>query len=194
MLGIIVILPLLKYNKRGYIKFKKMKTYSGETIREIKTKYPNIKLTYCRYHGIGDHGLIANYEGEELFFRDDKPMMDRHIKAEKNNFTGFISNVDFSCELFVSGLSLGKTSKYRAEKFLSFRKKGIEVDSNYISSTRHIESFLVSASEKAKNITAINSFVHSIIEGGGELGHKKRNQIRHLAYTKGLEYVESLYL
>ena len=171
-----------------------MKTYNGQTIKEIKAEYPNIHLTYCRYKGFGDYGLVANYEGEELFFRDDEPMMDRHVKAEKNNYTGTIANLDYSCEVFVDGSSLGKTSKHRAKKFLTLLQKGIEVDNNYLSSTRSICDFLPSASEEAKNKTAINSFVHSIIIEDGEIGHKKRNEIRRYAYTNGLEAAKSLYL
>lgn len=171
-----------------------MKTYNGLTLRQIKTEYPNIKLRYCRYRGLGVHGLWANYDGKELFFTDDEPMMDRHIKAEKNNYTGTIANLDYSCEVFAEGSSLGNTSKHRAKKFLSLLKKGIEVDNNYLSSTRPISDFLPSASEEAKNKTAINSFVHSLIEDGGEYGHKRRNDIRRYAYTYGLEAAKSLYL
>ena len=32
-------------------------------------------------------------------FTNDKPMMDRYVKAKANNFTGVISNVDYSCSL-----------------------------------------------------------------------------------------------
>lgn len=171
-----------------------MKTYNGQTIKEIKKEYPNIQLTYCRYRGFGDYGLVANYEGQELFFRDDEPMMDRHVKAEKNNYTGTVANLDYSCEVFVDGSSLGTTSKHRAKKYLSLIKTGVEVDSNYLTSTRPITDFLPDANEEAKNKTAINSFVHSIIEEGGEMGHNRRNEIRRYAYANGLEAAKSLYL
>src|SRR5690606_4187663 len=117
-------------------KQKKMKTYNGQTIKEIKKEYPNIQLTYCRYRGFGDYGLVANYEGHELFVRDSEAMMDRHVKVEKNNYTGTVADLDYSCEVFVDGSSLGTTSKHRAKKYLSLIKTGVEVDSNYLTSTR----------------------------------------------------------
>jgi hypothetical protein len=127
------------------------------------------------------------------FYRDDEPMMDRGTRCSKLRYTGTISNLDYTCEVFIDGVSLGKTSKHRAKVFLSLYKKGIKVDSSYLSSLRNIKCF-VEPSEKDKLKTAINSFVHAVCDSSGSRGHILRNQIRSYAYQFGLDKAKEKYL
>lgn len=166
------------------------KTYEGMTLAEIKKMHNGAKAVYCRYQGLGDHGIAI----EGVFYTDDMSFMNRHHKAAAKAFTGLVANLDFSCEVFVNGCSMGTTSKWRGQKYLSMIKKGVEVDSSYLSSTRPIGDFLSTATEAAKTKTAINEFVHSLIDGGGKAGHDARNQIRAYAYAKGLEAAKERYL
>lgn len=168
---------------------KLIKTYEGKTLKQIKKEYPDLEFKYGKYHNFGDFG-ITGYEKNgkaKLFVSDDVPLMNRHVKAKHNNYTGTIANLDYSCELFINGESLGETSKHRAEVFLKYFKNGIEIDNSYLSSIRPINDFLPDASEKAKLKTEINRFVHELIEETGKQGHSIRNQIRYYAYTFGLD-------
>lgn len=169
------------------------KTYEGQTLKEIKKEYPNHTFTYQRYKGLGDHGVQCD-QNPYLFFCDDYPLMDRHNWCQHYNYTGIKTNLDFSCEVFIKGASLGKTSKHRAKIFLKFYDKGIDVDTAYLSSTRYIRAFLPDASNKNKQITKINALAHAIIEEGGEKGHKARNRIRYYAYRYGIEAAKEKFL
>jgi len=114
-----------------------MKTYDGKTLAEIKALHPNCKAKYGNFGSFG-YGIKI----DSIFYSDDKPMMDRYVKAKANNFTGVISNVDYSCEVFVNGYSHGKTSKHRASVYLFMLDKGIVIDQSYLSSTKTIKDFI----------------------------------------------------
>lgn len=172
---------------------KKVKTYDGLTLREIKQKHPNMTFVYCRYRGTGDHGLMAS-TNPEIFYCDDLPLMNRYVKARINNYTGIINNVDYSCEVFIDGDSLGKSTKHKARKFLKLIKQGIEIDSDYLSSRRPYHDFLSDASTKAKEKTEINRLAHQLIEGEGKSGHDARNIIRSYAYKHGIEATKEKFL
>lgn len=167
-----------------------MKTYEGKTLREIKALHPNCKAVYKRFCGLGDHGIEIGGK----FYCDDYPMMDRRNKAKARNFTGVVANIDFSCEVFVNGESHGTTSKHRASVYLRMLRKGIDIDSSYLSSTRSIRDFMPEASEKAKRKTEINNFVHAICDDSGKAAHDYRNIVRAYAYKFGLEAVKEKYL
>ena len=167
-----------------------MKTYEGLTLKEIKALHPNCKAVYKRFCGLGDHGIEIGGK----FYCDDYPMMVRHNKAKAHNFTGTIANIDFSCEVFVDGESHGTTSKHRALVYLRLLRKGIIIDSSYLSSTRSIRDFMPEASEKAKLKTDINNFVHAICDDSGKAAHDYRNIVRAYAYKFGLEAAKEKYL
>ena len=172
---------------------KAEKTYQGKTLAEIKKDFPGCTVRYGRYRGFGDFGVtLFTNNNEELFFADDCALTDRYVKARSNNYTGTISNIDYSCEVFINGESFGTTSKHRAAVFFKLMAQGIEVESSYLSSTRDINCFL-NPSEKDLKKTEINALVHSIIDGGGAEGHRRRNEIRRYAYLFGIEKAKEKY-
>lgn len=173
---------------------KQIKTYENLTLKEIKKLHPTIKFKYCRYRGHGDYGIMALNSDKEIFYSDDLSLMDRYNKAELRNYTGTVANLDYSCEVFVDGRSLGDTSKYRARVYLNRLKKGIKLDSSYLSSTRNYLEFLPNSNEKSKLKTEINKLAHSIIDGEGQHGHETRNTIRKFAYSNGVEKAKEKFL
>lgn len=172
----------------------KIKTYNGLTLKEIKKLHPKIKFKYCRYQGFGDYGIMALNSDKEIFYCDDFALMNRHNKAKLHNYTGTVSNLDYTCEVFVNGESLGNTSKHRAKIYLRKLKEGIKLDNSYLSSTRNYLEFLENSSEKSKLKTEINKLAHSIIDGEGQHGHQVRNAIRKFAYSNGIEKAKEKFL
>ena len=174
------------------MEIKNNKTYEGFTLKELKELYNPNKVLYKKYRGYGDFGVEFTLEDGKKFFRDDFPLMDRRNKAEKNSYTGTISNLNYSCELFIDGVSIGTTSKHRARVFLRQFKKGIEIESTYLSSKRNIKAFL-EPSEKDLLKTNINKLVHQICPDLTKEGHKVRNKIRQFAYQNGIEATKEKY-
>lgn len=172
-----------------------MKTYENLTLEELKQKHNAVRVKYGKYQGHGDFGVtITTADNNVLFFADDSPMMNRHVKARVNLFTGIINNIDYSCEVFVNGESHGKTTKARAKRYLNVIVSGVAIEREYLTSRRPYTDFIETKSEKAKNKNEINKFVHSIIDDGGAHGHTMRNEVRRFAYTHGLEAAKEKYL